>query len=136
MTINEIKEAVAYFDSQVGHYYLDSHTVRKIKEETEETEQRLEPNLNGKTNTITTVQKDNHVLLGNLSGGKWDKTHEANRRVYSENGKMQTIQTMQGGNQHPKTMQYDRIRRLTPTECARLQTIPEWYQWIVSETQQ
>ena len=29
-----------------------------------------------------------------------------------------------------------RIRRLTPTECARLQTIPEWYEWIVSETQQ
>ena len=29
-----------------------------------------------------------------------------------------------------------RIRRLTPTECARLQTIPDWYQWIVSETQQ
>lgn len=21
------------------------------------------------------------------------------------------------------------IRRLTPTECARLQTIPEWYNW-------
>ncbi len=29
-----------------------------------------------------------------------------------------------------------RIRRLTPTECARLQTIPEWYKWVVSETQQ
>ena len=29
-----------------------------------------------------------------------------------------------------------RIRRLTPTECARLQTIPDWYKWIVSETQQ
>ena len=29
-----------------------------------------------------------------------------------------------------------RIRRLTPTECARLQTIPSWYKWIVSETQQ
>ena len=59
------------------------------------TEQRLEPNLNGKTNTITTVQKDNLILLGNLSGGKWDKTHESSRRVYSVNGKMQTIQTMQ-----------------------------------------
>ncbi len=35
-SMSEIKEAVAYFDSQVGHYYLDSHTVRKIKEETEE----------------------------------------------------------------------------------------------------
>lgn len=29
-----------------------------------------------------------------------------------------------------------RIRRLTPTECARLQTIPDWYKWAVSETQQ
>ena len=27
------------------------------------------------------------------------------------------------------------IRRLTPTECARLQTIPDWYEWIVSNTQ-
>lgn len=30
----------------------------------------------------------------------------------------------------------NRIRRLTPTECARMQTIPNWYEWIVSETQQ
>lgn len=28
-----------------------------------------------------------------------------------------------------------RIRRLTPTECARLQTVPDWYGWIVSDTQ-
>lgn len=28
------------------------------------------------------------------------------------------------------------LRRLTPTECARLQTIPEWYQWQCSNTQQ
>lgn len=28
------------------------------------------------------------------------------------------------------------IRRLTPGECARLQTIPEWYKWECSETQQ
>ena len=36
-------------------------------------------------------------------------------------------------------MQYqspERIRRLTPTECARLQTIPEWYKWACSDTQQ
>ncbi len=30
----------------------------------------------------------------------------------------------------------ERIRRYTPTECARLQTIPEWYKWDCSETQQ
>lgn len=27
------------------------------------------------------------------------------------------------------------LRRLTPRECARLQTVPEWYEWIVSDTQ-
>jgi len=28
-----------------------------------------------------------------------------------------------------------KLRRLTPIECARLQTIPQWYEWIVSDTQ-
>lgn len=27
------------------------------------------------------------------------------------------------------------LRRLTPLECARLQTVPDWYKWIVSDTQ-
>ena len=30
----------------------------------------------------------------------------------------------------------ERIRRYTPTECSRLQTIPEWYKWDCPETQQ
>ena len=98
--------------------------------------QQLEPRTDGKTNCLTSVQKDNLVLLGTLSGGKWDNTHESNKRVYGEEGKMCTLQTMGGGNQHPKTMQHSRIRRLTPTECARLQTIPEWYKWGCSDTQQ
>ena len=29
-----------------------------------------------------------------------------------------------------------KIRRLTPTECSRLQSIPEWYKWECSDTQQ
>ena len=28
-----------------------------------------------------------------------------------------------------------KLRRLTPLECARLQTVPEWYKWVVSDTQ-
>lgn len=42
----------------------------------------------------------------------------------------------------PTTVQRDNLlqfrgmlRRLTPAECARLQTVPEWYEWIVSDTQ-
>lgn len=27
------------------------------------------------------------------------------------------------------------LRRPTPTECARLQTVPAWYKWVVSDTQ-
>ena len=27
------------------------------------------------------------------------------------------------------------IRKLTVTECMRLQTVPEWYEWPVSDTQ-
>lgn len=27
------------------------------------------------------------------------------------------------------------LRRLTPTECARLQAVPDWYKWVVSDTQ-
>nr|DAV76626.1 MAG TPA: Cytosine specific methyltransferase [Caudoviricetes sp.] len=27
------------------------------------------------------------------------------------------------------------LRRLTPLECARLQTVPSWYGWVVSDTQ-
>lgn len=29
-----------------------------------------------------------------------------------------------------------RIRRMTPAECAKLQTVPNWYKFVVSETQQ
>lgn len=36
----------------------------------------------------------------------------------------------------PQTLITDRLRRLTPTECARLQTVPEWYTWECSDTQQ
>lgn len=27
------------------------------------------------------------------------------------------------------------LRCFTPTECARLQTIPEWYEWVCSDSQ-
>ncbi len=37
-----------------------------------------------------------------LTGGKWDKTHEQSGRVYDENGISPTIHTMGGGGQEPK----------------------------------
>lgn len=58
------------------------------------TRQHLEPRTDGKSNCLTTVQKDNLLI--------------SNRGT---------------------------LRRLTPVECARLQTVPDWYEWVVSDTQ-
>ena len=40
-----------------------------------------------------------------------------------------------GGNQHPKTVSNARIRRLTPLECERLQTMKPNYTAVVSDSQ-
>lgn len=54
-------------------------------------------------------------------------------RVYAADGKSPALMNGHGGQTINALLQ---VRRLTPTECARLQTIPEWYKWEVSETQQ
>lgn len=63
--------------------------------------------------------------------------------VATENGKAGTVtvahppKIIQVGNLEPKILTENyRIRRLTPTECARLQCIPSWYKWACSDTQQ
>ena len=56
-------------------------------------------------------------------------------RIYSDKGLSPAVMAnMSCGSYAVQTN--ERIRRLTPTECARLQTIPEWYKWECSETQQ
>ena len=99
------------------------------------TEQRLELNMNGTSNALTTVQKDNVVVFGNLKGGKWDKTHEQSGRVYDTNGIGATIHTMGGGNQEPKIIQDYKIRRLTPRECFRLMDFPDTFKFVCSNSQ-
>lgn len=53
----------------------------------------------------------------------------------TENQKSQTL-CLGGTGMYDLVYQKDRIRRLTPVERARLQTIPEWYKWECSATQQ
>ena len=80
-------------------------------------------------------EQNNLLVLGNI----YDNGHNSmSGRVYSTEGKSTALRGEAGGG-GGKTGLYlsgSRIRRLTPTECARLQTIPEWYEWICSETQQ
>ena len=108
--------------------------------------QNLEPNYTGKTNCLTSVQKDNLVLqikeaiskgYTEINPGEcfdFENPKSKTRRGRKMDAKCNSLMA-----QNMSFMNYTndyRIRRLTPTECARLQTIPEWYQWIVSETQQ
>jgi len=99
------------------------------------TEQRLELNKNGVSNALTTVQKDNVVVYGNLKGGKWDKNHDQSCRVYCPEGIGATIHTMAGGNQEPKIYQNYSIRKLTPRECFRLMDYPDTFKMPCSDSQ-
>lgn len=104
------------------------------------TEQRLEINREGTSNTLTTVQKDNYVIepalnkLGNIypSGGQ-------NGNVYDAEGLSPTLSSGTtstegnggiGSNNAPKIGLVGspsfRIRKLTPLECFRLQGFPDW----------
>ena len=131
----------------------------------------LEPRTDGKTNTLTTVQKDNLILQlphsFNAGGIFRDKAptvtssrYEANNivqsreviqlnpdtesggkqpyqqnRVYSADGITPALCSAHAGHA-PAVLTPDAVlRRLTPTECSRLQTIPDWYEWVCSDSQ-
>ena len=65
------------------------------------------------------------------------KGNESIRRVYGKMGKSPCLTTMGGGHREPKVFDSDRkiARKLTPTECERLQTVPDGYTEGVSNTQ-
>ena len=99
--------------------------------------QQLELRPDDKTNSLTTVQKDNVVVSGCIQVGEADlKGHDIIKRVYSPKGKAPTLTTMGGGHREPKVI-VDELtwRKLTPLECERLQTVPDGYTEEVSNTQ-
>ncbi|MDO5304557.1 MAG: DNA (cytosine-5-)-methyltransferase [bacterium] len=57
-------------------------------------------------------------------------------RVYDSEDKSPALMNGHGGQTINTLVGGLIVRRLTPAECARLQTIPEWYKWNVSETRQ
>jgi DNA-cytosine methyltransferase len=97
-----------------------------------ETEQQLEPRYDGKTNCLTSVQKDNLVMQLNPSKESGCQQPYQQNRIYDTDG----ISPALCANKADLLINTKSIRRLTPTECARLQTIPSWYKWECSDTQQ
>lgn len=99
-----------------------------------ETEQMLEPRFDGKTNCITSVQKDNLVMQLNGSTESGGVQPYQQNRVYDTNGISPALMAQMSCGTHA-ILEGAKIRRLTPKECERLQTVPDDYTDCVSDTQ-
>lgn len=100
------------------------------------TEQMLEPNLNGTTNALTTVQKDNLILIKQATkegyiameeGGVFDASFpesSTRRGRVQEGGTVSPTLTAQNNELYRVGSEY-RIRKLTPKECFRLMGVDD-----------
>ena len=104
------------------------------------TEQHIEVRPDGKSNCLTTVQKDS-LVCSPVRVGHYGKGGQG-QRIYSVVGKSVTL-SANGGGQGAKTGLYKIdlpdgdyvIRKLTPVEAERLQTLPDNYTAGISNTQ-
>ena len=115
-----------------GRYLVDGKRQDHKMKTAGLTEQRLEVRKDGKTNTLTTVQKDNMVVLKNESATKNNKSYSLTASyggAVAWNSCQKKQRTMipvaESTDENPN--QYNGIlyRKLTPLECERLQTLPE-----------
>lgn len=86
--------------------------------------QQLEARKDGNTNSLTSVQKDNLIQIGNVDSAG---NNSLWGRVYSTEGIAPNLNA-NGGGCGAKTglyQQEQRIRRLTPIECERLMSWPD-----------
>jgi DNA (cytosine-5)-methyltransferase 3A len=104
------------------------------------TEQHIELRKDSKSNCLTTVQKDTLVCTP-IRVGQYGNGGQG-QRIYSVRGKSVTL-SANGGGQGAKTGLYKIdlpdgdyiIRKLTPIEAERLQTLPDNYTAGISNTQ-
>jgi DNA-cytosine methyltransferase len=127
----------------------------KSRESGLNTEQMLEPRYDGKTNCLTSVQKDNYVVCHNSmprssktgKSGTGPLSREDGKTYCLDTGQTNVIEILEKspclhGFEHGTNGQLNKqlvrggmIRRLTPLECERLQTVKDNYTKNVSDTQ-
>jgi site-specific DNA-cytosine methylase len=102
----------------------------KSRESGLNTEQQLEPRIDGKTNCLTSVQKDNLVAYG--CDFRSDEGFRIRNEEKSSTLMARSREDIYGTLLFKLPMQ---IRRLTPVECERLQAVPDNYTNHVSDSQ-
>jgi len=89
-----------------------------------------------KMNTLTTASnKDNLVMQLNTSTESGGVQPYQQNRVYDPNGISPSLLAQMSCGTHAILENETKIRRLTPIECERLQTVPDGYTSCVSDTQ-
>lgn len=98
------------------------------------TKQRLEMNMQGTSNCLTSVQKDNlllekPLLLGGVGKeNEFGKQYRQGNRVYSSDACAMALGSQPIGNAGGNSYLYNvgyRIRKLTPRECGRLMGVSD-----------
>lgn len=127
-----------------GRYYDENGKRTDHKESVKgKTTQQLEVREDGKTNTLTTVQKDNVLIIAEATkqgyaviedGDCFDATfpNSKTRRGRSMKDKSNCLTAT---NFDYMKFDWPTYRKLTPLECERLQTVPDNYTEGVSNTQ-
>lgn len=116
-----------------------------------ETEQHMEIRDDGKANCVTTVQKDSMICQQVGAGGKTGlyaipiefENGVPIKATSGADGKSYAVYQVSDGMIKIKDKEYPIkltdgfyiIRKLTVSECKRLQTVPDWYEFPVSDTQ-
>jgi len=125
-----------------GRYLVDGKRQDNKMKTAGLTEQRLEVRKDEKTNTLTTVQKDNVVVLKNESATKDNKSYSLTASyggavAWNSCQKKQRTMIPVAESTDKNPNQYNGIfyRKLTPLECERLQTFPDHWTDCVSNTQ-
>lgn len=99
-----------------------------------------------KTNCVTTVSKDNMVaapIYQYATPTEFDSNGKPIKAISGADGKTYTVYEVSNGQITIKRKTYPIklidgyyiIRKLTVRECMRLQTVPEWFEFPVSDTQ-
>lgn len=144
-----------------GRYLVDGKRQDYKQKTAGLTTQRVELRSDNKSNTLTTVSKDNIVIIENhkskvglrcvgglVKNKRWledgkalQRNFSQGERIYSVEGKSPCLSTNNGGSTGAGnvliTYNMDEFtyRKLTPVECERLQTVPDNYTKAVAKTQ-
>ena len=124
---------------------VDLQVVGRKRNEDGVFERSWEARTDGKSSCITTVESRRMVAepLCYATPCEWDENGRPTKAISFADGKTYTVYEVKGGiitikgKQYPIKLPdgYYIIRKLTVKECKRLQTIPDWYEFPVSDTQ-